>query len=200
MRKLKLQVQMTIDGFIAGPAGEMDWMTLPWTEDINDYVDKITHPVDTIVLGRKLAEGFIPYWASVAADKDNPESASGKKFTDTQKVVFSKTLKVSDPEARGWNNTVLAEGNLVEEITRLKKVSTGQQGKNDLIAYGGATFVSALIREGLIDEYHLFINSTAIGKGMTIFGGIERKNNLNLVDSITFECGIVVLHYVPKPA
>jgi dihydrofolate reductase len=197
MRKLKLQVQMTIDGYIAGPAGEMDWMTLPWTEDINNYVDKITDPVDTILLGRKLAEGFIPYWASVAADKDNPESASGKKFTETRKVVFSKTLKVSDPEAREWNNTVLAEGNLIEEITRLKKVSTGLQGNDDLIAYGGASFVSALIKKGLIDEYHLFINPTAIGKGMTIFGEIERKIKLNLVDSVTFACGIVVLHYAP---
>ena len=73
MRKLKLQVQMSIDGFIAGPNGEMDWMNVNWGDDINNYVANITEPIDTIVLGRKLAEGFIPYWAGVAANPDNPE-------------------------------------------------------------------------------------------------------------------------------
>ncbi|MCC6412607.1 MAG: dihydrofolate reductase family protein, partial [Saprospiraceae bacterium] len=62
MRKLKLQVQTSIDGFIAGPNGEMDWVNQNWGDDINAYVTAITEPVDTILLGRKLAEGFIPYW------------------------------------------------------------------------------------------------------------------------------------------
>jgi dihydrofolate reductase len=200
MRKLKLQVQMTIDGFIAGPAGEMDWIRLPWTEDINNYVDKITDPVDTIVLGRKLAEGFIPYWASVAADPGNPEFTSGKKFIDTPKVVFSRTLDTSNPEVKGWNNTILAKGSLSEEINRLKKLSPAGSAETDIIAYGGATFVSDLISHGLIDEYHLFINPTAIGKGMSIFTTIDRKHDLDLVNAVSFNCGIVVLHYEPKSA
>jgi dihydrofolate reductase len=188
MRKLKLQVQMTVDGYIAGLNGEMDWMTLPWTEDINEYVGEITDPVDTIVLGRKLAEGFIPYWASVAANPDGPEFTDGKKFTDTHKVVFTKTLDKS-----GWVNTELAKGDLVDEITKLKK----QDGK-DIIAYGGAIFVSSLIKHGLIDEFHLFINPTAIGNGMTIFNELTNKQDLKLVKSTSFECGIVVLNYEPK--
>ena len=188
MRKLKLQVQITVDGYITGPNGEMDWMTLPWTEDINKYVDKIIGPVDTIVLGRKLAEGFIPYWATVAANPDDPEFTAGQIFTDTHKVVFTKTLDKSE-----WDNTVLAKGDLVDEITKLKK----QDGK-DIIAYGGATFVSALIKQRLIDEFHLFINPTAIGNGMTIFKELDSKQNLTLVKSISFNCGIVVLNYEPK--
>ena len=188
MRKLKLQVQMTVDGYIAGPNGEMDWMTLPWTEDLNKHVGKIIDPVDTIVLGRKLAEGFIPYWATVAANPDNPEFTAGKKFTDTHKVVFTKTLDKSE-----WDNTVLAKGDLVDEITKLKK----QDGK-DIVAYGGATFVSALIKQGLTDEFHLFINPTAIGNGMTIFKELDSKQNLTLVKSTSFDCGIVVLNYEPK--
>ena len=60
MRKLKLQVQTTVDGYMAGPNGEMDWTTVPWTDDISAYTDALTQPVDRIVLGRKLAEGFIP--------------------------------------------------------------------------------------------------------------------------------------------
>lgn len=185
MRKLKLQVQISVDGFIAGPSGEMDWMTLPWTDDLNSYVNDIVGPVDTIVLGRKLAEGFIPYWAAVAANPDDPEVESGKKFTNTHKVVFTKTL-----EASAWDNTVLAKGDLVDEITKLKN----QDGK-DIYACGGATFVSVLIKHGLIDEFHLFVNPVVLGKGMAIFNELDRKQTLVLESSTAFACGIVGLRY-----
>jgi dihydrofolate reductase len=188
MRKLKLQVHMTVDGYIAGPNGEMDFTVRNWDNELIQYVTAITETVDCIVLGRKLAEGFIPYWASVAANPDHPEFTAGQKFTDTDKIVFTKTLDHSD-----WNNTVLAKGNLVDEITKLKK----QDGK-DIIAYGGATFVSALIKQGLIDEFHLFINPIAIGNGRTIFKELYSKQNLTLAESIPFDCGIVVLNYQPK--
>jgi dihydrofolate reductase len=155
---------------------------------LKQYVTEITEPVDCIVLGRKLAEGFIPYWATVAANPDDPEFTAGKKFTDTPKVVFTNTLGQSE-----WDNTVLAKGDLVDEITQLKK----QDGK-DIIAYGGATFVSALIKKGLIDEFHLFINPTAIGNGMTIFKELDSKQNLTLKKSLAFTCGIVLLCYEPE--
>ena len=186
MRKLKLQVQMTVDGFMAGPNGEMDWITFPWTDDINQYVQEITDPVDTIVLGRKLAEGFIPHWAGVAANPDNPDVADGRKFTDTPKVVFTKTLEQSP-----WENTVLAKGDLTQEITALK-----QRDGKDIIAYGGATFVSALIKHGLVDEFHLFINPAAIGNGMPIFRQVEEKINLTPQATILFACGITLMRYV----
>ncbi|MDO1445769.1 dihydrofolate reductase family protein [Rhodocytophaga aerolata] len=188
MRKVKLQVQMTVDGYIAGPNGEMDFMVFDWDTKLKNYVEELTEPVDCIILGRKLAEGFIPYWANVAASPENPEVAAGKKFTDTPKVVFTKTLDKSI-----WDNTVLAKGDLTQEINTLKK-----QTGNDIIAYGGATFVSALIKHQLIDELHLFINPTVIGKGMAIFKEVESQQKLTLVKSTAFECGIVVLHYEPK--
>ncbi len=182
MRKLKLQVQMTVDGYIAGTNGEMDWTAQDWDNELVKYVTEITEPIDCIVLGRKLAQGFIPHWAS------HPEEAGADIFNRTKKVVFTKTLEKSE-----WDNTVLAKGDLVDEITKLKK----QDGK-DIIAYGGATFVSALIKHGLIDEFHLFINPTAIGKGMSIFKELDNKQNLKLVKSTSFDCGIVVLNYEPK--
>jgi dihydrofolate reductase len=188
MRKLKLQVQMSVDGYIAGPNGEMDFMVWDWDDELKQYVDDLTEPVDCIVLGRKLAEGFIPHWAAVAANPDHPEFTAGKKYTDTHKVVFSKTLTMSE-----WDNTVLAQGKIVDEITKLKK----QDGK-EIIAYGGATFVSALIKHGLIDEFHLFVNPAAIGKGMAIFNEVGSPQNLTLVKSRSFDCGIVVLHYELK--
>ena len=83
---------MTVDGYIAGLNGEMDWMTFNWDNELKKYVKEITEPVDCIILGRKLAEGFIPYWATVAANQDDPKFTAGNKFTDTHKVVFTKTL------------------------------------------------------------------------------------------------------------
>ncbi|MEO6232973.1 MAG: dihydrofolate reductase family protein, partial [Ferruginibacter sp.] len=118
---------------------------------------EITDSVDCILLGRKLAEGFIPYWAAVAINADDPQVVAGKKFTETKKLVFSKTLESSAPSDNGWNNTVVTSGDLVEKVTQLKS----ENGK-DIIAYGGANFVSALIKHSLIDELHLFINPAAI--------------------------------------
>ncbi len=185
MRKLKLQIQMTIDGFIAGNNGEMDWMCFSWTDDIIHYVSEITQPVDTIILGRKLAEGFIPHWESVVQDSKNPEYEAGLKYTSTPKIVFSKTIKKSI-----WNNTLVANGDFVEEITNLKN-----QNGHDIIVYGGGTFVSSLINAGLIDEFHLFINPTAIGNGMTIFSGINKNLNLKLKLAKQFDCGIILTFY-----
>jgi dihydrofolate reductase len=184
MRKLKLQMQVSVDGYIAGPNNEMDWMTMQLTDDIKHYVMSITDPVDTILIGRKLAEGFIPYWEGAAA---NPQIADAfaRKINETPKIVFSNTLGQSP-----WKNAKVVRGNLAEEVTRIKNLP----GK-DIIAYGGADFVSNLISTGLIDEYHLSVNPTAIGEGKRIF---KHRTNLKLVASEAFANGKVVLHYQPS--
>ncbi|MGB6674450.1 MAG: dihydrofolate reductase family protein [Candidatus Nitrosopolaris sp.] len=109
---------------------------------------------------------------------------------ETPKVVFTKTLKKSQ-----WVNTDIATGELVEEIIKLKS----QNGK-DIIVYGGASFDSSLIKEGLIDDFYLFINPLGIGKGMTIFKDLNEIQKFILVKSIAFDCGIVLFHYEPKRA
>ncbi|MCC8425378.1 dihydrofolate reductase family protein [Mucilaginibacter sp. UR6-11] len=186
MRKLKLQMQLSVDGYVAGPNGEMDWMSWGWGEDIKDYVRVITTPVDTIIMGRKLAEGFIPHWAGLM---QNPETADEftQKMVKTPKVVFSKTLRES-----GWENTVIATGDIAEEVKKLKAAEGG-----DIITYGGAGFASALIKAGLVDEYHLFINPAAIGNGIPIFKMLDKKLGFELAKIRAFEVGIVALHYTP---
>lgn len=184
MRSFKLQVQTSVDGYMAGPNGEMDWMTFPWTDDINAYVDALTEPVDCIVLGRHLAEGFIPHWASQPEGEDK---ASIDKINDTHKVVISNTLTESP-----WENTDVAGGDLAEIVNQLKAQPGG-----DMIAYGGGTLVSALIANGLLDELHLFVNPTAIGAGMPVFGS-DSYQQLRLVTAQPFECGITALHFAPK--
>jgi dihydrofolate reductase len=182
MRKLMLQVQTTVDGYMAGPHGEMDWTTGPWTDDISAYIDALTEPVDCIVLGRKLAEGFIPAWA---AGPEGEEQSSIDWMNSTPKVVISNTLTKSP-----WENAVVAGGDLPETVNRLK----AQQG-GDMITYGGSTLASNLIGEGLLDELHLFVNPTAIGTGLPVFPNVGTRPQLRLVSAQPFECGITALHY-----
>lgn len=188
MRKLKLQIQLSIDGFISGANGEMDWMLMNWSDDLVEYVTALTEPIDTIVLGKNLAMGFIPHWAAVAADASHPEHEAGVKFTDTQKIVFSKSLLSIEGK-----NTSITNEDLSKFIMDLK-----QQDGGDIMAYGGGQFVGSLIKEQLIDELHLLINPTAIGKGMPIFNQVEKTQYYNLVNCQSFECGILVQHYQPK--
>jgi dihydrofolate reductase len=193
MRKLKLHVQMSLDSYIAGPNGEMDWMVWDWDDKLKNYVFELTEPVDTILLGRKMTDGFVSYWSDVLTKPDDPSSIDrshvfAKKMIDTPKVVFTKTLKKSQ-----WANTDIATGDLTDEISNLKSL----KGK-DMIVYGGASFDSSLIKAGLIDEFHLFINPVAIGNGMTIFKDLNKIQKFTLIKSIAFDCGIIGLHYEPK--
>lgn len=185
MRKLKLQVQISIDGFISGTKGEMDWLNFNWSSDLNDYVIQLTEPVDTILLGRNLAEGFIPHWTA-ALNQAVPEPGADK-MVNTPKIVFTKTLEKSK-----WENTILAKGKLADEVNTLKR-----KPGSDMIAYGGGKFVSSLNKEKLIDELHLFVNPAAIGNGVPIFAEIGEKQNYQLLNAKSFECGIVVLVYKP---
>ena len=189
MRKLKLQVQMSVDSFIGGPNGELDWMTWDWDDELKNYVDELHKTVDTILLGRKMADGFIKHWTAVATNPDDEGHVFGKKMIDTPKIVFSKTLGSSE-----WENTQIAN-DLEGEVAKLKNSEGG-----DIIAYGGAGFDTSLIKAGLIDEYHLFINPTALGEGLTIFQGLENPRELLLTSSTPYKCGIVVQRYEPKRA
>ncbi|WP_458744774.1 dihydrofolate reductase family protein [Candidatus Nitrosocosmicus sp. T] len=188
MRKLKLQIQMSIDGCIAGPNNEMDWMVWDWDEKLKEYVNKIHGPVDTILLGRKMTNEFISYWSNVLNKPEDQEYIFAKKMMETPKIVFTKTLTKSE-----WPNTKIATGDLKKEITKLKD----QEGK-DIIVYGGASFDSSLIKENLIDEFYLFVNPVAIGNGKTIFKDLKEIRNLSLIESMAFDSGIVLLHYEVK--
>ena len=117
---------MSVD-YIAGPNGEMDWMVWNWDDKLKNYVFELTETVDTIILGRKMTDGFVSYWSDVMTKPDDPWYAFAKKMIETPKVVFTKTLKKSQ-----WINTDIATGDLTEEITKLKS-----QGSKDIIVYGG---------------------------------------------------------------
>ena len=184
-RKLRLQVQMSIDGCIAGPNGEMDWMVGLLDDEPLKYVSKITESVDTILLGRKMTDVFISYWLNVMNKPDDRWNAFAKKMIEIPKVVFTKTLNKSE-----WINTDIATGNLIEEVNKVKS-----QNGRDIVVYGGASFDSSLIKEKLVDEFYLFINPVAIGNGLTIFKDLNEIQKYTLIESKAFECGIVLLRY-----
>jgi dihydrofolate reductase len=181
-------MQVTLDGFNStGPNDEQQWVT--WDLDgIKQYVVDLLDTSDTILIGRKLAEGYIPYWLEVITKPDDPMYEFATRIVGAKKVVFTKTLDKSV-----WANTELAKGDLTDEVKKLKN----KEGK-DLIVYGGSSFVSLLIKHGLIDEFHFFINPIAIGKGMSAFAQLENWQQLKLVKSMTCDSGLLIIHYT-KP-
>ena len=183
MRKLKLQMQVSIDGFVAGPDGQLDWLTWTWDNPLMEFVSDLTKSVDTILMGRKMADGFMRHWEAAVNNPEDPSQSFARLMVDYPKIIFSKTNQT----VTGLNAS-MATHPLAEEVNALK-----QQPGKDIIVYGGAGFVSSLIENNLIDELHLFLNPTAIGEGMRIFSG---HTPLQLDSSVKYDCGIVVNKYV----
>ena len=185
MRKLKLQMQMSLDGLVStGPNDEQKWVTWALSDIYGDVID-LLNSIDTIVLGRKLAVDYIPFWQDVAKQTDHEMYGFAQRIVAAHKIIFTKTLEKSV-----WDNTDLAKEDLVDEIKKLKS----QSGK-DIIVYGGTTFVASLIKAGLIDVFHFFVNPVAIGKGDSVFSKIESFKILKLKRVVTYNSGIVLLIY-----
>ncbi len=175
-------MHISLDGFVATTNSEPT--NFKWDDGVRSYsIDNLKN-ADCLLIGSTTAEALIPAWAEIASDSKHADYELGKLITDIPKAVFS-----NNPKASKWDNTTILKGNFNEEIKALKE----KQGK-DIIVYGGVTFVSSLIEEGLVDEYHLLVNPVALGNGMKIFKG---RTNLELEKSIQFNCGINIL--VLKP-
>jgi dihydrofolate reductase len=192
MRKLKLQMQITVDGFVAGPNGEQDWVFSSGKGDAEalqqmvKFGADLAGECDTILVGRKLQQsGFVGYWENVAENEpNNPWHPFAKLMASHRKIAFSRT-ETSIP----GRNIEVENGDLATAVRSLKS----EPGK-DIIVYGGVNFVSSLISENLIDEYYLVVNPIALGSGLPIF---TDKKLLQLESSIVFKHGKMVNKYVP---
>lgn len=186
-------MQISVDGFVAtGPNDEQKWVTWAWDE-IKPYVLELHDTVDTQIIGRKLAVDFIPYWQDVVTRPGDPMHALAQRVVDFRKIIFTKTLKKSDPITNGWERTELSTGGLVSEVNKLKN----QKGK-DILVVGGSSFVSSLIEAGLIDEFYLFVNPVVLGSGVPIFNKLGSFQQLELKKSVVYDCGIAMLKYQLK--
>jgi dihydrofolate reductase len=180
MRKVSLGMNVTLDGLVAGPNGELDWVFRTMSPDMGEWVTEFLRTVDTILLGHTTYLQQAATWPSQTGEMAN-------LLNSHTKIVFSKRLTTLE-----WNNARLASANAAEEIARLKQ----QPGKNIYVS-GGATLAQSLSREGLIDEYNLVMHPIALGRGMPLFKDLSHPLDLKLVSTKTFASGSVGLTYLP---
>lgn len=192
MGKLILQMQTSLDGFVADKNGDTSWMRWSWGPEwtwpkgLQKYHTEIISSADEVLLSDVLArQGFIDHWASVAKRADDPQAEFASALTKAHKTIFSQSLG-----SVSWPNADLATFNLARQVTTIKAA----QGKNS-IAFGGATFATSLLKEGLVDELHLVVNPVAIGEGLTILN-IGKPFSLSLIEVAHFD-DMVVLRYKP---
>ena len=192
MRKLKLQMQVSLDLYISAKKQGMNWMIWPytgpwaWDQELRDYFTAVTASNDTILLGWEMADGgYIDHWTRIAAEKADPQSTFAANVVAAHKHVFSRKERVSR-----WDNTTTTTADLAKEVARLKQLP----GK-DLIAYGGAAFARALVGTGLIDEYHFIVNPAILGNGVSIFNKMDDLLPLSTVSARVYPCGITVMIY-----
>ena len=185
MRNLIFFMHTSLDGFVAGPNGEMNWIQVD--EEIFDFVGTMTNQADTALYGRVTYEIMQSYWPT-AGDKPNAsrhDKEHSAWYNKVEKVVLSKTISDS-----GLQNTIVISEQLSGNIEKLKQ----QDGKN-IIIFGSPGASQSLLNEGLIDEFWLFVNPIILGQGRPLFKNITRTTTLKLAASKTFACGVIALHY-----
>ena len=189
MRKIIVSMRVTLDGFIAGLHGEMDWMEEFIDEALANYASELQKTVDTTLFGRETYQGFESYWPKVALDPASPKGLAeyAQQLNAMRKIVFSKTLSHVE-----WNNSVLLHEIDPEEITKMK-----QEPGRDMVIYGSASIVQTLTNLGLVDRYRLLIFPIVLGSGKPLFHDISHKMKLSLISSTTHPSGVVVLVYEP---
>jgi len=186
MRKIISFMHISLDGFVAGPNGEMDWIKVD--EEIFDYVGKRINEGDTALYGRVTYQMMEAYWPT-AADKPTAtkhDIEHSKWYKKVHKVVLSKTMI-----DEGLVNTKIISDNLVDRINEIKQ----QEGK-EILLFGSPAATHSLIQLNLIDGYWLFVNPIILGKGISLFTDIKDKINLKLLPiSQQFTCGVTELNY-----
>jgi len=185
MRHLIFFMHTSLDGFVAGPNGEMNWIKVD--EEIFDFVATMTDKADTALYGRTTYEMMQGYWptAGDAPDASKHDKEHSAWYKQVSKVVLSTTLS-----EEGLENTTVISDQLADNINTIKQ----QDGKNILI-FGSPRASHSLLAEGLVDEFWLFVNPVLLGEGMPLFKGVKETTQLKLVESKTFGCGVIGLHY-----
>jgi Dihydrofolate reductase len=187
MRKIIVSMNVTLDGFMAGPNCELDWHFNSWNHEMARSITKQLSEADTILMGKNTYGGMARHWSSPSASLMTPRE--DLDFADMlynyPKIVFTTTLT-----AVGWNNVSFCRGDIYKKITSLKK----RRGKHMMI-YGSSKLVASLAKLDLIDEYRLWVHPILLGNGKPLFGNQQHPVNLQLYKTETFSSGVVILFY-----
>jgi len=188
MRNLVLFMHTSLDGFVAGPNGEMDWINV--NDEVFQYPSQIIKAADTALYGRVTYQMMQAYWPT-AADQPDPswhDVEHSQWYNKVQKVVVSTTL--GDAVI---SNTRVISRNIASEIKALKDAD----GK-DIVIFGSPRVVHTLAAENLIDDYWLMVNPVVLGNGIPLFKGLTERIALTLETSQALSSGVICLQYKSK--
>jgi len=182
MRKVIYSMGVSLDGFIAGPASEIDWSAPD--EELHRFHNQQTRELGAHLCGRRLYE-VMTYWETADENPSAPEHELefARIWKSMPKIVFATTLEQVEGNAR------LVRDGVAEEVAKLK------EGRGKDLAVGGAGLASALTKLGLIDEYRLFVSPVVLGGGTPYFPALEERINLELVETQTFGSRVVYLRH-----
>lgn len=178
-------MHISVDGFVAGPNGEMDWIHVD--DEIFDYAGNMTDQADTALYGRVTYQMMENYWPT-AGDQPNASKHDIQHSTwynNVEKVVFSKTLNQGE-----IGNTKVINDNIDDEIQKIKN-----RAGNNILMFGSPTAVHTLMQYDLIDEYWLFVNPVIVSKGIPLFKNVRDRIALKLEEAKAFNSGVVGLNY-----
>ena len=177
---------VSLDGVVEDPGGAEDFKYGGWTfeidrgDDGNKFKVDETMEADALLLGRKTFDGFAEAWPS-------REGEFADKLNEMPKYVVSSTVDGSE-----WNNTTVLDGDLAEEISKLKQEVDGM-----ILVAGSAQLVQALIENDLVDELRLMVFPVVLGSGKRLFGDVDDMKSLRLTDSKTVGDGVAIMIYEP---
>ncbi|MFT3934513.1 MAG: dihydrofolate reductase family protein [Chitinophagaceae bacterium] len=191
MRKIISFMHISLDGFVAGPKGEMNWIKVD--EEIFDHVGKRISETDTAMYGRVTYDMMEGYWptAGDAPDASKHDKDHSAWYKKAQKIVLSKTMK-----GKQLPNTTIISDNLADSINEIKQSKLAAGESKEIALFGSPTATHALLDLDLIDGYWLFVNPIILGEGIPLFKNIKDKTKLKLLASRTFKSGVTELSYV----
>ncbi|AIZ63061.1 dihydrofolate reductase [Hymenobacter sp. DG25B] len=186
MRKLISFMHISLDGFVSGPNGEMNWITV--NEEIFAHIDKRISKTDTAAYGRATYQMMESYWPKQGNEPDASQHDIDHStwYNHVHKVVVSNSMQGAD-----LSNTIIINGNLAESLQEIK-----QQGDTDILLFGSPTATHSLMQQNLIDGFWLFVNPVILGQGIPLFTNVQDKIKLKLLTTQQFTCGVTELSYI----
>ena len=189
MKRLILQMQMSVDGFVSADDSTFNWTLwdwgprCPWDTALKKRFNDTMAGIDTVLLSGPMADGYINHWTRMSEQRaDDPDYAFTHRIVAAHKRVVSRSL-----DTIRWPRASLGRGPLLDEVAALKQAAAA-----DIICFGGVSFAAALLENDCVDELQLYVNPSAIAAGRSIFRHVRR---LQCLEATAYDCGIVVQRY-----